>query len=141
MWWARDSFFCFRWLERRLPGGENEVGSLSQDAWHDAPPVIVAAPESCPLRGFTPIKYFFLASSFPSSLYFPYLFSPAPVFLRQETPSKMSTIARSLRPFASRVLLSQRPSLCSRVTPNFRFPRGSIRSFSQSPFSKKTQSK
>ncbi|BDD59708.1 glycine cleavage system H-protein subunit [Monascus purpureus] len=46
----------------------------------------------------------------------------------------MSTIARSLRPFASRVLLSQRPSLCSRVTPNFRFPRGSIRSFSQSPF-------
>lgn len=132
-------FFLFSLAGTETSRRRKRSCSLSQDAWHDAP-VIVAAPESCPLRGLTPIKYFFLASSFPSSLYFPYIFSPAPVFLRQETPSKMSAIARSLRPFASRVLLSQRPSLCSRVTPNIRFPRGSIRSFSQSPFSKKTQS-
>ncbi|KAF7718906.1 Glycine cleavage system H-protein [Penicillium ucsense] len=45
----------------------------------------------------------------------------------------MSSIARSIRPFASRAL-AQKPFTCTpRAAPAFRFPRGT-RSFSQSPF-------
>ncbi|EAW07635.1 glycine decarboxylase subunit H [Aspergillus clavatus NRRL 1] len=48
----------------------------------------------------------------------------------------MSTVARSLRPFASRVLSQKAPLSFSvrRVSPALGFPRGTIRSFSQSPF-------
>ena len=52
----------------------------------------------------------------------------------------MSIFTRSIRPFASRVLVSQKTPLSSRVAaPSFRFPAGNIRSFSQSPFCKKDQ--
>ncbi|KAL4888720.1 glycine cleavage H-protein-domain-containing protein [Aspergillus ambiguus] len=47
----------------------------------------------------------------------------------------MSAVARSIRPFASRVLSQKLPlSAARRVSPAMGFPRGSIRSFSQSPF-------
>ncbi|KAF7113611.1 hypothetical protein CNMCM5793_002967 [Aspergillus hiratsukae] len=48
----------------------------------------------------------------------------------------MSTVARSLRPFASRVLSQKAPLTSSvrRASPALGFPRGSVRSFSQSPF-------
>ncbi|KAE8378875.1 glycine cleavage H-protein-domain-containing protein [Aspergillus bertholletiae] len=47
----------------------------------------------------------------------------------------MSAIARSVRPFASRVLSQKLPlSGVGRVSPAAGFPRGSARSFSQSPF-------
>ncbi|KAE8335421.1 hypothetical protein BDV24DRAFT_143981 [Aspergillus arachidicola] len=47
----------------------------------------------------------------------------------------MSAIARSVRPFASRVLSQKLPlAAACRVSPVAAFPRGSVRSFSQSPF-------
>ncbi|EAL90537.1 hypothetical protein KXW98_004581 [Aspergillus fumigatus] len=48
----------------------------------------------------------------------------------------MSSVARSLRPFASRVLSQKAPLTSSvrRASPALCFPRGSIRSFTQSPF-------
>ncbi|KAB8263475.1 glycine cleavage H-protein-domain-containing protein [Aspergillus pseudonomiae] len=47
----------------------------------------------------------------------------------------MSAVARSVRPFASRVLSQKLPlAAACRVSPAARFPRGSVRSFSQSPF-------
>ncbi|KAL5342325.1 glycine cleavage H-protein-domain-containing protein [Aspergillus crustosus] len=47
----------------------------------------------------------------------------------------MSSAARVLRPFASRALAQKLPlSSVRRVSPASGFPRGSIRSFSQSPF-------
>ncbi|GES59125.1 glycine cleavage system H protein [Aspergillus terreus] len=47
----------------------------------------------------------------------------------------MSAVARSVRPFASRVLSQKLPlAAARRVSPVMGFPRGTIRSFSQSPF-------
>ncbi|KAB8231477.1 glycine cleavage system H protein [Aspergillus alliaceus] len=47
----------------------------------------------------------------------------------------MSAVARSVRPFASRVLSQKLPLAgVRRVSPAAGFPRGSVRSFSQSPF-------
>ncbi|KAL5366114.1 glycine cleavage H-protein-domain-containing protein [Aspergillus floccosus] len=47
----------------------------------------------------------------------------------------MSAVARSVRPFASRVLSQKLPlAAARRVSPAMGFPRGTIRSFSQSPF-------
>ncbi|PLB43671.1 glycine cleavage system H protein [Aspergillus steynii IBT 23096] len=47
----------------------------------------------------------------------------------------MSAVARSIRPFASRALSQKLPlAAARRVSPVMGFPRGSIRSFSQSPF-------
>ncbi|KAA8651900.1 hypothetical protein EYZ11_009456 [Aspergillus tanneri] len=47
----------------------------------------------------------------------------------------MSAVARSVRPFASRVLSQKLPlPAARRVSPAVGFPRGSARSFSQSPF-------
>ncbi|KAE8131615.1 glycine cleavage H-protein-domain-containing protein [Aspergillus pseudotamarii] len=47
----------------------------------------------------------------------------------------MSAVARSVRPFASRVLSQKLPlAAACRVSPAAGFPRGSVRSFSQSPF-------
>ncbi|KAF9885111.1 glycine cleavage system H-protein subunit [Aspergillus nanangensis] len=47
----------------------------------------------------------------------------------------MSAVARTVRPFASRVLSQKLPiTAARRVSPAMGFPRGSIRSFSQSPF-------
>ncbi|KAI9923595.1 hypothetical protein ASPWEDRAFT_502168 [Aspergillus wentii DTO 134E9] len=48
----------------------------------------------------------------------------------------MSAVARTVRPFASRVLSQKLPlaSCASRISPALGFPRGSVRSFSQSPF-------
>ncbi|KAH8426099.1 glycine decarboxylase subunit H [Aspergillus melleus] len=47
----------------------------------------------------------------------------------------MSAVARSIRPFASRALSQKLPlAAARRVSPAMGFPRGSIRSFSQSPF-------
>ncbi|KAL2865395.1 glycine decarboxylase subunit H [Aspergillus lucknowensis] len=47
----------------------------------------------------------------------------------------MSAAARVIRPFASRALFQKLPmSSVRRVSPAAGFPRGSIRSFSQSPF-------
>ncbi|KAB8076893.1 glycine cleavage system H protein [Aspergillus leporis] len=47
----------------------------------------------------------------------------------------MSAVARSVRPFASRVLFQKLPLAgVRRVSPAAGFPRGSVRSFSQSPF-------
>ncbi|BAE56868.1 unnamed protein product [Aspergillus oryzae RIB40] len=47
----------------------------------------------------------------------------------------MSAIARSVRPFASRVLSQKLPlAAACRVSPATAFPRGSVRNFSQSPF-------
>ncbi|KAF7594680.1 glycine cleavage system H-protein subunit [Aspergillus hancockii] len=47
----------------------------------------------------------------------------------------MSAVARSIRPFASRVLSQKLPLAgVRRVSPAAGFPRGSMRSFSQSPF-------
>ncbi|KAJ5091645.1 hypothetical protein NUU61_006515 [Penicillium alfredii] len=45
----------------------------------------------------------------------------------------MSAVARSVRPFASRVLAQKPLTPVCRASPAFRFPRGT-RSFSQSPF-------
>ncbi|OJJ49831.1 hypothetical protein ASPZODRAFT_57658 [Penicilliopsis zonata CBS 506.65] len=48
----------------------------------------------------------------------------------------MSTVARSVRPFASRVIAQKplsTPSI-ARLSPTLRFPRGNTRSFSQSVF-------
>lgn len=48
----------------------------------------------------------------------------------------MSAVARSVRPFASRVLSQKLPlAAARRVSPAMGFPRGTIRSFSQSPLS------
>lgn len=48
----------------------------------------------------------------------------------------MSAVARCFRPFASRALSQKLPlAAARRVSPAMGFPRGSIRSFSQSPFS------
>ncbi|KAE8412178.1 glycine cleavage H-protein-domain-containing protein [Aspergillus pseudocaelatus] len=47
----------------------------------------------------------------------------------------MSAVARSVRPFASRVLSQKLPlAAACRVSPAAGFPRGSVRSFSQSSF-------
>ncbi|KAE8149407.1 glycine cleavage system H protein [Aspergillus avenaceus] len=47
----------------------------------------------------------------------------------------MSAVTRSVRPFASRVLSQKLPLAgVRRVSPAMGFPRGSVRSFSQSPF-------
>lgn len=68
------------------------------------------------------------SSSFSSSLL--ELFSlPSQLYI---PPAKMSAIARCVRPFASRALSQKLP--ITRVSPAMSFPRGSIRSFSQSAF-------
>lgn len=44
----------------------------------------------------------------------------------------MSSVARAIRPFASRVLTQKPLASACQIAPAFRFPRGT-RSFSQSP--------
>ena len=66
--------------------------------------------------------------------------SPLPPFFFFVPPSPTQSlpkfhtmsVARAVRPFASRLLAQPRTPLC-RAAPAFRFPRGSTRSFSQSP--------
>lgn len=77
--------------------------------------------------------------NFPSSNSVPTTLTVLVIFVRpclsKASIFRMSTIARAARPFASRVLSQTLPrSTCvPRFTP-VRFPRGSVRSFSQSPF-------
>lgn len=72
--------------------------------------------------------------------------SPTPLYIRPISPFfalfrfkslTMSAAARVARPFASRALAQKLPlSSVRRVSPAMGFPRGTIRTFSQSPFCK-----
>lgn len=57
-----------------------------------------------------------------------------PPLLSYSLLSKMAAVARSFRPFASRMLSQKLPlAPACRVSPVAAFPRGSVRCFSQSP--------
>lgn len=64
-----------------------------------------------------------------NSLLFPF---PSYTFNSLHSYSKMSSVARAIRPFASRVLAQKPIAPICQALPAFRFPRGT-RSFSQSP--------
>ncbi|KAJ5620652.1 hypothetical protein N7510_004636, partial [Penicillium lagena] len=106
-------------------GPENPSLPFRPSAYQPVTAVLISSAGERAALAFRPAP-----SLSPSSTSFLFFASLSPTQFSPDF-SKMS-VARAVRPFASRLLAQPRTPLC-RAAPALRFPRGSTRNFSQSP--------